>query len=149
MIHGLDTGFWVALEHAEHDENADARRTIASLLANGDTVALVPQIVAEFLHVVTDPRRFVHPMDIAQATQIAERWWKAKEVIHIFPNVRCADQFFGWVAQYRLGRKRLLDTLFAATLHEAGITSILTTNPKDFAVFGVFTCITPDGTTMP
>jgi predicted nucleic acid-binding protein len=47
------------------------------------------------------------------------------------------------VTQFSLGRKRLLDTLLAATFHQAGIHSILTTNAADFAVFGVFTCITP------
>jgi hypothetical protein len=42
-----------------------------------------------------------------------------------------------------LGRKRLLDTLLAATYHQAGVQSLLTTNPGDFVVFGVFTCVTP------
>ena len=40
---------------------------------------------------------------------------------------------------------RLLDTLLAATYKQAGIRSLLTTNPADFAVFGVFTCVTPAG----
>jgi predicted nucleic acid-binding protein len=40
-------------------------------------------------------------------------------------------------------RKRLLDTLLAATYRQVGIHSLLTTNPADFGVFGVFTCITP------
>jgi len=42
-----------------------------------------------------------------------------------------------------LGRKRLLDTLLAATYHHAGIQSVLTTNPADFATLGVFRCVTP------
>ena len=33
-----------------------------------------------------------------------------------------------------------------ATYHQAGIQSLLTTNPTDFAVFGVFSCITPGST---
>jgi hypothetical protein len=37
----------------------------------------------------------------------------------------------------------LLDTLLAATYLQAGIQSLLTTNPADFGVFGVFVCITP------
>jgi hypothetical protein len=36
-----------------------------------------------------------------------------------------------------------LDTLLAATYRQAGIDSLLTANPADFGVFGVFTCITP------
>jgi hypothetical protein len=38
-----------------------------------------------------------------------------------------------------------LDTLLAATYLRAGVLSLLTTNPSDFGVFGVFTCITPAG----
>ena len=45
-----------------------------------------------------------------------------------------------------LGRKRLLDTLLAATYWQAGIQSLLTTNPADFGVFGTFRCITPQAT---
>jgi hypothetical protein len=45
---------------------------------------------------------------------------------------------FTWLAQFSLGRKRLLDTLLAATYGQAGIRSLLTTNPPDFQVFGVF-----------
>jgi hypothetical protein len=42
-----------------------------------------------------------------------------------------------------MGRKRLLDTMLAATYRQAGIQSLLTTNKADFLVFAVFTCITP------
>ena len=45
-----------------------------------------------------------------------------------------------------LRRKRLLDTLLAATYRQAGIHSLLTTNPTDFGVFGAFNCITPKST---
>jgi hypothetical protein len=42
-----------------------------------------------------------------------------------------------------LGRKRILDTLLAATYWSAGIQSLLTTNAGDFAVLGGFQCISP------
>lgn len=41
------------------------------------------------------------------------------------------------------GRKRVLDTMMAATYRSAGITSILTLNGADFAVFGEFSCPGP------
>jgi hypothetical protein len=77
------------------------------------------------------------------ANQVAEQWWTAIEVIHIFPGDGATQQFLAWLKQFSLGRKRLLDTLLAATFQQAGVQSVLTTNPADFAVFGVFTCITP------
>lgn len=143
MIHGLDTGFLVAAEVAEHADYADARATLARLLGAGDLIAIAPQVLAEFIHIVTDPRRFAHPLDMAAARRVAQQWWAAREVVHVFPDDGATVQFLGWLAQFALARKRLLDTLLAATYRQAGVHSLLTTNPADFGVFGVFTCITP------
>jgi hypothetical protein len=48
-----------------------------------------------------------------------------------------------WLRQFALGRKRILDTHLAAVLHGAGVQRLLTSNPDDFAVFGVFELIKP------
>src|SRR5687768_5715533 len=143
MIHGLDTGFLVAAEVTEHAEHSEARATLARLVGAGDKFAIAPQVLAEFIHVVTDPRRFTRPLDMAAANQAAEQWWTAGDVVRLFPDDAAVRQFLSWLKQFSLGRKRLLDTLLAATYQQAGIQSLLTTNPADFAVFGVFTCITP------
>ena len=143
MIHGLDTGFLVAAEVLEHAEHVAARGTLARLLAAGDSVAIMPQVLAEFLHVVTDARRFAQPLDMKGAHQLAIQWWTAKEVMQVFPDDKAVKQFLDWLQHFHLGRKRLLDTLLAATYKQAGIQSILTTNPADFAVFGVFQCVKP------
>jgi predicted nucleic acid-binding protein len=143
MIHGLDTGFLVAAEVAEHSEHLAARAVVARLIATGDSLALAPQVLAEFIHVVTDSRRFSKPLDMARALQLGEQWWTAREVVRVFPDHAATWQFLAWLRQFTLGRKRLLDTLLASTYRQAGVESILTTNPTDFAVFGVFRCITP------
>ncbi len=65
MIHGLDTGFLVAAEVTEHVEHTGARDTLARLLSAGDLIAIAPQVLAEFIHIVTDPRRFVQPLDMS------------------------------------------------------------------------------------
>jgi predicted nucleic acid-binding protein len=149
MIHGLDTGFLVAAEVIEHTDQVRARQILARLVAAGDRIAIAPQILAEFIHVVTDPRRFAQPLNMAEAQQIAQQWWTAREVEHVFPNETATQQFFVWQSQFSLGRKRLLDTFLAATYHQAEIRSILTTNPSDFDTFGVFTCITPSSPATP
>ncbi len=146
MIHGLDTGFLVAAEVVEHAEHVAARNTLARLLVAGDRIAIAPQVLAEFIHIVTDPRRFTQPLDITAAHRLAEQWWTAREVVRVFPDDAATWQFLTWLQQFSLGRKRLLDTLLAASYKEAAILSLLTTNPADFAVFGVFRCITPGGT---
>ena len=143
MIHGLDTGFLVAAEVMEHAQHTAARDTLARLLSAGDLIAITPQVLAEFIHIVTDPRRFTQPLDMAVARQLAEQWWTARDILRVFPDDGAARQFLAWLQQFALGRKRLLDTLLAATYLQAGIQSLLTTNPADFGVFGTFQCITP------
>jgi predicted nucleic acid-binding protein len=148
MIHGLDTGFLVAAEVREHVARADARATLArvQVLSAGDFIAITPQVLAEFIHVVTDPRRFLQPLDINAARRVAEQWWTASDVVQVFLDAGAVRQFLAWLQQFSLGRKRLLDTLLAATYGQAGIQSLLTTNQSDFLVFGVFTCVTPGRT---
>jgi predicted nucleic acid-binding protein len=147
MIHGLDTGFLVAVELREHADYLAARAILAERLAAGDLLALAPQVLAEFIHIVTDSRRFAKPLDMTTARQSAGQWWTAREVVRVFPDHTSTRQFLAWLQQYGLGRKRLLDTLLAATFNAVGISSVLTTNPADFTVFGVFSCITPTNAT--
>lgn len=144
MIHGIDTGFLVAAEVTEHAGHTDARATLTRLLSAGDVIALAPQVLAEFIHIVTDPRRFKKPLALSAARQLAEQWWTARDVVHVFPDDGATQLFLAWLQEFSLGRKRLLDTLLAATYRRAGIQSVLTTNQTDFQVFGVFTCIAPN-----
>jgi predicted nucleic acid-binding protein len=146
MIHGLDTGFLVAAEVSEHAQHVAARDTLARLLAAGDLIGIAPQVLAEFIHIVTDPRRFANPLDITAARNLAEQWWTAREVQRVVPDDAATRQFLVWLQQFSLGRKRLLDTLLTATYQGAGILSLLTTNAADFTIFGVFSCISPGST---
>ena len=143
MIHGLDTGFLVAFEVIEHPAHKASRVKLGELIAAGDTLAMAPQVLAEFLHVVTDGKRFGTPLEMSEAIRLSEQWWTARDVIPVFPNDLASRQFFVWMRQPFLGRKRLLDTFLASTYWQAGISSVLTTNPGDFAVFGCFQCVTP------
>lgn len=143
MIHGVDTGFLVAAEVREHADHADAQSTFARILAVGDRIAIAPQVLAEFIHIVTDSRRFTHPLDPKAAQQLAKQWWTAREVVPVFPDKDATQLFLDWLHLFSLGRKRLLDTLLAATYRQVGIQSLLTTNPADFGIFGVFVCIAP------
>jgi predicted nucleic acid-binding protein len=143
MIHGLDTGFLVAAEIREHAEHAGARATLAQAVSAGGTIGIAPQVLAEFIHIVTDPRRFAKPLDMTTARQLAGQWWTAREVVRVFPDESAVQLFLAWLEQFSLGRKRLLDTLLAATYHQAGMQSVLTINQADFQTFGVFRCIGP------
>ena len=121
MIHGLDTGFLVAAAVRECADCDAARDALARLLSAGDLIAVAPQVLAEFIHIVFDPRRFARPLDLAAAQQLAERWWTAREVVRVFPDDAATRQFLARLQQFSLGRKRLLDTLLAAIYRQAGI----------------------------
>jgi predicted nucleic acid-binding protein len=128
----------VAAEVVEHASHPAARAKIAALVALGDGFAPAPQVLAEFIHVVTDARRFAEPLRMAAARDLAQRWWTAHEVTHIVPGEAAVAKFFAWHRGHDLGRKRILDTLLAATHQSAGITSLLTTNADDFSILGAF-----------
>ncbi len=143
MTLGIDTGFLVAAEVAEHADHASARLKFQQFRAADDRFALAPQVLAEFVHVVTDPKRFSQPLTMEAALERAEIWWESPEVDPIGADAFSMNTFFAWMRQHRLGRKRILDTLLASTFREAGVQSILTTNSRDFAVLGGFVCVTP------
>ena len=143
MTHGLDTGFLVAVEVAEHPDHQPARQKLQQLRAHGERFGLAPQVLAEFIHVVTDPKRFTLPLDMDTALSRAELWWESPEVDPLASAGPSLRIFLDWMRLHRLGRKRILDTLLAATFRDAGIHSILTTNARDFTVLGGFTCIVP------
>jgi len=140
MIRGLDTGFLVSAEVAEHPDHAAARATLSRLLAGGDRVALAPQVLAEFIHVVTDPRRFSQPLDMTGALRLPQQWWTARQVDHVFPDDDATQRFLTWLDQLRLGRKRLLDTLLAPTYRHAGIQSWTATPSAIIMVFQIVMC---------
>ena len=139
MIHGLDTSFLVAMEVGSHEEHAACRSRLQRLLKSGDTFALAPQVMAEFVHVVTDTRRFAAPLTTEQAISRAGIWWNAAEVMHVFPTAESTLLFLGWLDEFKLGRKRLLDTQLAATFLSAEVSSVLTLNRDDFATLKNFT----------
>ena len=93
MIHGLDTGFLVAAEVSEHADHGEARAILSRVLSAGDVVAIAPQVLAEFIHVVTDPRRFTQPLDMNAARDVAEQWWTASDVVQAFPDADAVRQF--------------------------------------------------------
>jgi predicted nucleic acid-binding protein len=143
MIHGIDTSMLVASELASHPRHASSRALLARLDQAGHRLALAPQVLAEFVHIVTDPRRCEAPLDMVSAVLRAEQIWNATEVIHVFPDASATSQFLAWMRQHRLGRKRLLDTMLAATYSTAGIAAVVTLNRADFDVFASFAVVEP------
>jgi predicted nucleic acid-binding protein len=136
---GIDTTFLVQVELREAPGHAAARAWLDQTLSReGPVLGLAPQVLIEFIHVATDPKRFASPLSMNEALDRAQLWLEAGEVKPILPSAESSRLAFQWLRDHRLGRKRLLDTQLAATYYAAGVTSIVTSNAADFAVFGVF-----------
>ncbi len=106
-------------------------------------LVITPTILHEFIHVITDARRFDPPVPMSEALATARIYLGRK-------NIKCVDatepamlRAFDLLDRHGLGRKRLADTLFAATLMQHGVREIITCNPKDFQPFDGLDTINP------
>ena len=136
MIYAADTDFLVAVEVRGHVFHRAAGDLLGRLLDDDHVIGVAPQCLAEFIHIATDPRRLKQPMEMDEAADRAERWWQAKETERLLPDFSSTLAWMGLLRRHRLGRKRLLDTMLAATCQAAGVKKIITNNSDDFRVFG-------------
>ena len=116
------------------------RREVEEL---GGTLGLVPQVIHEFLHVCTDPRRFERPMPMKRALELVGDLWAAPEVVRIVPGPEMLPRTLELMRNLRLGRKRILDTALAATIEIAGVRRLATLNPRDYKLFPFIETVVP------
>jgi toxin-antitoxin system PIN domain toxin len=135
MTYAIDTDFLVAVEVRDHLFHRAADQLLGRLLDDGHSLGLTAQCLAEFIHVVTDPRRLHQPLNIEEAVDRAERWWQAAEVVRLLPDSNSTTLWIDLLRQHRLGRKRLLDTMLASTCRSHGIGKLISNNDQDFKVF--------------
>jgi predicted nucleic acid-binding protein len=136
---GLDTNILVAYVIPEHPAHGKVREHIDQFRLEGRRLALTSGIVAEFVHVVTDSKRFENPLTMTEALEWAAFWSDAVEVVIIAAEIAAHRLWLDRLGQHRLGRKRLLDTLTAAIWWSAGIREVFTLNPADSKIFDAFT----------
>lgn len=144
MILGVDTDVLVAWAMAGTARHHSARRLLEETLrARGGLLGLTPQVLQEFLHIVTDARRFERPMDMATALNRTHALWMAEETMRILPTAEVVPRTVELMSRFRLGRKRILDTALAATLEMAGVHKLATFNPSDFEIFPFLELVPP------
>jgi predicted nucleic acid-binding protein len=139
---GIDTSALIAFEDKMHADHARMVQLIRKRMKSGERLVLCPQVVAEFLHVATDGRRFAAPLTMVQALSRAEWWRSVRECRWVYPDEASVELFLGWMTAHRLGRKRILDTLLAATYAAQGVTKLATLNIGDFEAFDRFEFVT-------
>ncbi len=135
---GLDTNILVAYVVPEHPAHEVVRGRIESFLSEGRPLALSSLVLSEFIHVVTDPKRFTRPLTMPEALEWSRFWSDAEETVLCPADLAVHLQWQQWMEEHRLGRKRLMDTLLSAIWRTAGVVEIFTLNPRDFGVFDEF-----------
>jgi predicted nucleic acid-binding protein len=65
------------MEATEAAGHRDASLWLRAAVRKQARLALAPQVLAEFVHVVTDPARFARPLDVASAINRTQAWWTA------------------------------------------------------------------------
>jgi predicted nucleic acid-binding protein len=140
---GLDCNILVQLAIADHPANAKTLAAVKAETERGTKLVFPALVISEFLHVITDERRFVPPLTMVEALDWTEEFIANPLVSLLEPNEASMNQTLRWMRQFNLGRKRILDTHLAAVLHTGGVRRLLTSNPADFAVFSVLETVVP------
>lgn len=144
MKRGLDTNVLIYAHIPAFEVHGRVRRFLLDQLGNPDLVlAVTPSVLHEFVHVVTDARRFDRPIAMAEALAVARLFLGGSNVECIGADEAVVSKAFDFLERYGLGRKRIADTILAATLLHHGITELITCNPRDFEIFEGLEVIDP------
>jgi len=136
MILGIDTDVLVNWAMAGAPHHRAARRLIETEVRERKSrLGITPQVLFEFVHVSTDPRRFENPLPMDRAIDLTRTIWDAEETVRLVPGPTVVHRALDLIAGLRLGRKRILDTVLAATLEGAGVRRLATLNERDFDGF--------------
>ncbi len=141
---GLDTNVLLQAHLPVLDRHEVARRYLMKHLALPDvTFVVTPLVLHELVHVLTDRRRFDPPVGMSEAISVARGYLGRSNVECLAADEASILLALDLLAQHRLGRKRIADTLFAATLLAHGVHRLVTFNVSDFQVFEGLTSTEP------
>ena len=136
---GIDTCFLIDLYWQDSPRNKNARE-LFSKIANNESVKLAVyyNCFNEFLHVITDSKRFENPLSVSEAISVIDYWCDIDRVPVLYPDDTSFKRTLAWMNRYQLGRNRVNDTQMASCYLTSGVSSIITANPKDFEIFESF-----------
>ena len=150
MLCGLDTNVLVHAHLPVLTGSETVRENLRSKLSDDNwQIALTSVVLHEFVHVITDQRRFNPPVPMASALALAKGYLARANVDCLSLDGRALQLALHLLERHRLGRQRIVDTLLAATLLRHGVNSIMTCNPNDFAVFTALEVIDPRNANEP
>jgi predicted nucleic acid-binding protein len=96
-------------------------------------LAIVPQVVAEFVSVVTNPKRVSPPKSIEEAVEAVHRVMAIPNVVLLpFPE-KATQTFLSLLLTHPATGPEIFDRQIAAVMIEYGIQTVYTFNVRDFA----------------
>ena len=144
MICGVDANVLIYSAIESMPEHSKVLSFFERRVLTGElTCAVTFSVLLEFIHITTDPKRFRSPLTLKESLGMAEQYWNASDWRRLFPQPSTGTRTLDLLRSHRLGRKQLLDTYFAATLLDNGVTSLITCDSKDFGVFEELRLIDP------
>jgi predicted nucleic acid-binding protein len=144
MSLALDTNVLIPWLVHSAPGHAEARAFVESeITRDGGRIAIAPQVCWEFLHVVTDDRRFQRPCSMDDAAALVRAVWNARETERLPASAEVVPRVLELVREHRLGGKRILHTALAATLEAAGVRRLATYTTRDYACFSFLELVSP------
>ena len=141
---GVDTNVLIYAHLPGLPDHAQVREYLLQQIDSpAVTLCLTAAVLHEFIHIITDARRFEPPVSMSEAIALARRYLDRTNVELLAPDERAMALALDLMERHRLGRKRVADTLLAATLLSQGVVTLITCNPRDFVVFDQLTVVDP------
>jgi predicted nucleic acid-binding protein len=141
---GVDTNVLIYAHIPELPQHKVVGSYLLNQLAQDDvTLFVTPGILHEFVHVITDSRRFEPPVAMKDALAAARSYLNRTNVECLSTDQPSLVSAFELMERHRLGRKRIADALFAASLLNQGVRELITCNMDDFRIFEELTLVDP------
>lgn len=137
----IDTNFLIDLDIMNSPRHETVYTMFCDWCNTSKDLYIFVDSFLEYLHVVTDAKRFSLPLTMEQALQRINYWKSKSRIKIIYPDESDLNLCLLWLKKFNLGRKRLTDTLMAAACYNHGVTEIWTANSKDFEIFDCFKLI--------
>lgn len=139
---GIDTTFLIDLEIKESPRHERAVEIFNKWREEKNSFLVIySNVFNEFLHVITDAKRFVNPVPMEIAIERCWYWIDHQRVKVVYSSDDSLKRQLLWMSMHELGRKRINDTTMAAVYAQEGVSKIITANPADFEILKTFEVI--------
>ncbi len=138
----LDTNVLVYASNADAPVHERALAIVERALAGELDAALTPQVLAEYLAVVTDPRRLEHPIAPRDAQGQVDALLDGPMRLLTLGDAT-TRRLAELAAAYDVRAQRLYDLHLVATMLAHGVLTIYTANVRDFRRYDEVTAIDP------